>query len=59
MKKQIELAKSVDNEDQLILKSWNNEKLSSNDMRSIRGGDGEDNGGVDIIIIPDILKPKP
>ncbi len=58
MKKQIELAKPIENEDQLILKSWKNEKLSPNDMRNIRGGEGEDNGGVDIIIIPDILKPK-
>lgn len=58
MKKQIELAKPIDNEDQLILKSWKNEILSPNAMKSIRGGEGEDNGGVDIIIIPDILKPK-
>ncbi len=29
--------------------------LSLNDMKNVKGGDGEDNGGVDIIIIP---KPK-
>lgn len=26
--------------------------LNLSDMKSIKGGDGEDNGGVDIIIIP-------
>ena len=26
--------------------------LSLNDMKNVRGGDGEDNGGADIIIIP-------
>ncbi len=44
-------AKQIVNEDLLTLK-FCKEILNQNAMKSIRGGDGEANGGIDIIIIP-------
>jgi hypothetical protein len=51
MKKEIESAKPIDNEDKLALVFRENE-LDLNAMNRIRGGEGEDNGGGNIIIIP-------
>jgi hypothetical protein len=57
MKNQLKSQKMVNRDNQLTLDSFkNNELLNLSDMSSIRGGDGEANGGGDIIMIPKCLK---
>ncbi len=52
MKKVIESEKPVKNVDQLVSNFSGEEILSTQSMLSVRGGDGEGDGGVSIIIIP-------
>lgn len=52
MKTQKQAKGSVSTLDQLKSQLNHNQKLNLAQMKSICGGDGEDNGGVDIIIIP-------
>ena len=56
MKKLLESAKPTNNIGRINQMLSKIEKLNQNAMKSIRGGDGEDNGGGDIIIIPHFPK---
>lgn len=55
MKTQKQAKGTVSTLDQLQSQLKNSQKLNLSQMKSICGGEGEDNGGGDIIIIP---KPK-
>ena len=52
MKRADKSAEAIRNFDQLISKLSGNEILNAQAMSCIKGGDGEANGGVQIIIIP-------
>jgi hypothetical protein len=52
MKRADKSSEMTGNFDQLITKLSENAVLSLQAMSCVRGGDGEDNGGVPIIIIP-------
>jgi len=57
MKNQLEVKKTIKTNNRLTINSFKkSEVLNLNAMNSIRGGDGEANGGGDIIIIPKSLK---
>lgn len=55
MKKQIESVKPSNNENKLAIK-FSKSEIDLSSMDKIRGGDGEANGGGDIIITPPKLK---
>jgi hypothetical protein len=55
MKRDDKTSAAIRNFDQLISKFSENEILDTQTMIHVRGGDGEGNGGDDIIIVP---KPK-
>ena len=52
MKTTAKRVKLIKTDDQLISQFFKEEILSPQSMRTIRGGDGADNGGVIIIIPP-------
>lgn len=52
MKKENKSAKGNRNFDELVSKLTENDILTLPAMRDVRGGDGEDNGGEPVIIIP-------
>lgn len=59
MKTQKQAKGSVSTLDQLKSQLNHSQKLNLAQMKSICGGDGEDNGGGDIIIIPKPATPPP
>lgn len=59
MKTQKQAKGSVNTLDQLKSQLNHSQKLNFSQMKSICGGEGEDNGGGDIIIIPKPTPPLP
>jgi len=59
MKTQKQAKGSVNTLDQLKSQLNHSQKLNLAQMKSICGGDGEDNGGGNIIIIPTPTTPPP